>query len=259
MAGLTRRIAVAAVAAAIVSTSCGFSPFGCGASGGTADVDAQLRFIDANDGQIVFTFGPSSRSNSFGVPAYALERTSTAGGVETLRLTLRGGWMRNPDGTPSYGGPTQIDVKGEHVVDVALDSDQERATTWTATAKGKCPRVSSKTYVYGKSPRAQVALTFGGMSAFTLGSTSDLEGAPQDTPVQASGMGFAPNATIVISALGTRLWDTTSDGTGRFDSGFNIGYPPPGTYTVIASDGQGHRGATQLKVILPTNPFRQRP
>ena len=252
-----RNVLVAALATALLAASCTPTPFACAASGGVLGVETQLRFVDANDGQVVFTFGPSPVSNAFGVPTYPVERVDGASGLPALRVVFQGTSVRYPDGSTSYDGPLLIGVSGRNVLEVELAKDVDRAMTWTVTPQGGCPRVAAKTYVYGKSPRAQVALTFGGMSAFTLETTSDFIGTPQDTPVQASGIGFAPNAMIVITAGGAKLWDTTSDADGAFDSGFNIGYPAPGVYSVSASDARGHRGVTRLTVILPTNPFRR--
>jgi len=242
--------------AVLASAGCVTPSATCTTTGGHKGVDAQLRFVDANDGQVVFTFGPSPVSNVFGVPAFTVERAVGSDGQPAIRVRFEGAPIRYPDRTVSYSGPQRIAVNGQSVVEVELAAESPRTSEWTVGLGGECPRVSSKTYVYGKSPRAQVAFTFGGMSAFTLETTSDFVGVPQDTPVQASGLGFAPNAVITITAGGKKLWDTTSDGGGSFDSGFNIGYPMPGPYTVVASDPQGHRGTTQMTVILPTNPFR---
>jgi len=236
--------------AVLVASSCAGSRASCAASsGGQPGVDAQLRFLDANDGQVIFTFGASPLSNTFGVPSYTIEQATGPDGLTALRIRFQGASMRYPDGTTSYNGPLRIAVRGHDVLSVALSADVDRTSTWMVTPQGSCPVVASKTYVYGKSPRAQLALTFGGSAAFTLESTSDYIGAPQDTPVQASGLGFAPASTIVIAAAGKQIWDTASNPDGTFDSGFNIGYLDPGIYEVTASDGHGHRGATRLTVI----------
>lgn len=254
--GRSRTLPSLLLSALLVASGCVPAVGACGASGGLADADVQLRFVDVNDGQVVFTFGPSPLSNRFGVPSYSVEPVTAETGLRELRVTFHGAALRYPDGTTSYDGPLRSGVEGRNVLAVELAWGSERTTAWTVTPAGGCPRVAAKTYVYGKSPRAQVALTFGGMSAFTLETTSDFLGAPQDTPVLASGIGYAPDATIVIAAAGEKLWDTTSDRDGNFDSGFNIGYPPPGVYTVSATDVGGHRGVTRLVVILSTNPFR---
>jgi hypothetical protein len=251
----TVRVLIVSLAVALIA-SCGVvGERACATAGGDVRAVAQLRFVDVSDGQIVFTFGPSPAADDFGVPAFTLEEVATPDG-RALRVAFRGASVRYPDGTLSYSGPLHVGVNGPHVLDAALESDVERTMTWTVRPNGGCPHVLAKSYVYGKSPRAQVALAFGEMSVFTLESTSDFIGAPQDTPVQASGMGFAPDTEVAISMGGRRVWDTRTDREGNFDSGFNIGYPAPGVYTVIATDTKGHRGVTRLTVITPTNPFR---
>ena len=124
-----------------------------------------------------------------------------------------------------------------------------------ALERQACPHVASKTYVYGKSPRAQIVLTFGGASSLTLETVSDaVGGAPIGTPVQASGVGYAPSAKIRITIGGRAVWDTTANEDGTFDSGFWIPDREPGPYTVTATDGHGHVGRTTLRIMAVRYP-----
>lgn len=227
-------------------------PVSCaGTNGGQAGAEAQLRFVEASDTQIVLTFGASSASNDFGVPAFALEPLEGSNAPRSYRLRVNGTSSLNPDGTTSYTGLRTIEPGGRTVRNISLVEDTARRMVFTvALERQACPHVASKTYVYGKSPRAQIVLTFGGASSLTLETVSDaVGGAPIGTPVQASGAGYTPSAKIRITIGGRAVWDTTASEDGTFDSGFWIPEREPGLYTVTATDGRGRLGTTALRIM----------
>ena len=232
-------------------------PVSCeAASGGQAGAQTQLRFVEATDTQIVLTFGASAASNDFGVPAFALELLEGSNAPRSYRLRVNGTSSLNPDGTSSYTGLKTVEPGGRTVRSISFVDETARQTIFNiALERQACPHVESKTYVYGKSPRAQIVLTFGGASSLTLETVSDaIGGAPIGTPVQASGMGYAPSAKIRITIGGRAVWDTTANADGTFDSGFWIPEREPGPYTVTATDGHGHIGTTTLRVMAVRYP-----
>ncbi len=227
-------------------------PVSCdAASGGTAGVETQLRFVEATDTQIVLTFGASAASNDFGVPTFALELLEGANAPRSYRLRVNGTSSLNPDGTSSYTGQRTIEPGGRTVRNISFVNETARQMLFNvALERQTCPHVASKTYVYGKSPRAQIVLTFGGASSLTLETISDaVGGAPIGTAVQASGVGYAPSAKIRITIGGRAVWDTTANADGTVDSGFWIPEREPGPYTVTATDGHGHVGTTTLRIM----------
>jgi hypothetical protein len=227
-------------------------PVSCGAtSGGQAGAETQLRFVEANDTQVVLTFGASAASNVFGVPAFALEPLEGSSAPRSYRLRVNGTSSQNTDGTSSYNGLKTIEPGGRTVRNISFVDETARQMVFNvALERQACPHVASKTYVYGKSPRAQIVLTFSGASSLTLETISDaVGGAPIGTAVQASGAGYGPSTKIRITIGGRAVWDTTANTDGTFDSGFWIPDREPGLYTVTATDGQGHVGTTTLRVM----------
>jgi hypothetical protein len=198
-------------------------PVSCGAtSGGQAGTETQLRFVEANDTQIVLTFGASAVSNEFGVPAFELVPLEGSSAPRSYRLHVNGTSTLNPDGTTSYTGLKTIEPGGRTVRNISfVDETARRMLFNIALERQACPYVASKMYVCGKSPRAQIVLTFGGASSLTLETISDaVGGAPIGTAVQASGVGYEPSAKIRITIGGRAAWDTTANPDGTFDSGF---------------------------------------
>jgi len=227
-------------------------PLTCGGTtGGHAGAETQLRFVEASDTEIVLTFGASSASNVFDVPAFELTPLAGAGSPRAYRLKVSGTSTLNPDGTASYRGLKGLEPGGRTVRAIDLIDESVRVVTFTvALERDVCPFVAAKAYTYGKSPRAQIALTFGGASALTLETISDaVGGAPIGTPVQASGAGYEPSSQIRITIGGRLVWETTANADGTFDSGFWIPDREPGLYTVTATDGHGHVGTTTLRVM----------
>lgn len=245
-------VLIAVLVAACAPTPTAKLPVSCGTTtAGRAGAETQLRFFEASDTQIVLTFGASSASNDFDVPAFELVPLEGAGAARAYRLRVRGASTLNPDGTKSYNGLSGLEPGGRTVRAANLIDESARVVTFTILLeRDVCPFVAAKVYQYGKSPRAQIALTFGGASALTLETISDaVGGAPIGTPVQASGAGYEPSSKISITIGGRLVWDTTANADGTFDSGFWIPDREPGPYTVTATDGHGHVGTTTLRVM----------
>src|SRR5436309_3396569 len=179
-------------------------PVTCGATtGGHAGAETQLRFVEASDTEIVLTFGASSASNVFDIPAFELTPLEGAGSPRAYRLRVSGSSTLNPDGTASYRGLRGLEPGGRTVRAIDLIDESARVVTFTvALEREVCPFVAAKIYQYGKSPRAQIALTFNGESALTLETISDaVGGAPIGTPVQGSRAGV-PRCTSRIRGSG---------------------------------------------------------
>jgi len=245
-------VMVVMLVAACAATPTAKLPVTCGTTtAGRQGAETQLRFVEASDTQIVLTFGASSASNVFDVPAFELVPLEGAGAPRAYRLRVSGASTLNPDGTKSYNGLNGLEPGGRTVRAINLIDESARVVTFTVMLeRDVCPFVAAKVYQYGKSPRAQIALTFGGASALTLETVSDaVGGAPIGTPVQASGAGYEPSSNIRITLGGRLVWDTTANADGTFDSGFWIPEREPGLYTVTATDGHGHLGTTTLRVM----------
>ncbi|MEO8633586.1 MAG: hypothetical protein ABI466_09500 [Chloroflexota bacterium] len=248
---------IASVSIALLLAGCAPAPaatlpVACGATtGGLAGAETQLRFVEASDTQVVLTFGASSASNVFEVPPFELTPLEGTSGRRAYRLRVSGTSTLNPDGTASYRGLKGLEPGGRTVRGITLIDETTRVLTFTVLLeRDVCPFVATRSYVYGKSPRSQIALTFGGASALTLETVSDVVGgAPIGTAVQASGAGYAPSSKITITIGGRRVWDTTANADGTFDSGFWIPEREPDLYTVTATDGHGHVGTTTLRVM----------
>jgi len=251
--GLLRdALVILVLASACAPTPTATLPLTCGATtGGRAGAETQLRFVEASDTQVVLTFGASAESNVFDVPAFELTPIEGTSARRAYRLRVSGASTLNPDGTASYHGLKGLEPGGRTVRGVTLIDETRRVLTFTVLLeRDVCPYLATRSYVYGKSPRSQIALTFGGASALTLETVSDVVGgAPIGTAVQASGAGYEPSANIRITLGGRRVWDTTANPDGTFDSGFWIPDREPGLYTVTATDGHGHVGTTTLRVM----------
>jgi hypothetical protein len=242
--------ACAPLATSKLSVSCS------GTNGGQVGAETQLRFVEASDTQIVLTFGASAASNDFAVPSFELVPLEGSNAPRSYRLRVNGTSTLNPDGTSSYTGLKTIEPGGRTVRSISFVDESARQMLFNvALERQACPHVASKTYVYGKSPRAQIVLTFGDASSLTLETISDaVGGGPIGTAVQASGIGYEPSARIRITIGGRGVWDTTANADGTFDSGFWIPDREPGPYTVTATDGRGHVGSTTLRIMAVRYP-----
>ena len=249
-----RPFSIVALVALLVA--CGQTTSPCATiTAGRSGVQAQLQFVSVSEGRVAFTFGPSSASNVFDVPAFRIEQSAAtaSGDGESGSLVIRfqGAATRNPDGTPSYLGLTTLAPAQEVIREVALLYDANRSMGWQfGLGRAVCPRLATKAYQYGKTGRAQVFVLFGVTSAFTL-ETSPIsrEGAPVGTGMQASGVGFAPSSTVTFKIGDQTIWDTTTNPDGTFDTGLFVPSLPPATYTVTASDAARHSAPAQLRIV----------
>src|SRR6266850_220766 len=160
---LRRSLIIAVVVASCAPTPTAKLPLTCGATtGGRVGAETQLRFVEASDTEIVLTFGASSASNVFDVPAFELTPLEGTSGRRAYRLHVRGTSTINPDGTPSYRGLRGLEPGGRTVRGITLIDETDRVMTFTVLLeRDVCPFIAAKSYQYGKSPRAQIALTFG--------------------------------------------------------------------------------------------------
>src|SRR6267143_60676 len=156
---LGRALAIVVLLAACAPTPTTELPVACGTTaGGLTGAETQLRFVEANDTQIVLTFGASSASNVFDVPAFELIPLEGAGAPRAYRLRVSGASTLNPDGTKSYNGSSGLEPGGRTVRAINLIDESARVVTFTVMLeRDVCPFVAAKVYQYGKSPRAQIA------------------------------------------------------------------------------------------------------
>ena len=220
--------------------------------GGRAGAQAQLRFVDVTDSQVVLTFGPSAEPGEFDVPPFQLERLEGTSAPRAYRVHVSGASSVNPDGTTSYNGLPDVEIGTRTVRALHLIDEARRAMTFTVLLERvTCPFVGARSYVYGKSPRAQIVLTFNDAGSLSIETQSDVSGGAEvGTPAQASGMGYSPGSTVKIGLGGREIHETTADTAGAFDTGFWIPEREPGLYAVTASDGRGRVGMTMLRVMV---------
>jgi hypothetical protein len=226
------------------------------AGGGEPGAQAQLRYVDIAPRQITFTFGPSSESNVFGVPAFDLDRANATvppeldTGTRRLSIHFAGASGFNPDLTPSYRGKSVLvpQTRGPlREADVTLDSG--RKLGWDiVVASDDCPTVTTNQYVWGKSPRAQVTLTFGQASWITAEHPATYVGSPVLAPILVTGMGFAPRSEISLNIAGARVDAATADDAGRVEASIFVPKLQPGLYELTVIDSAGHRATTTLVV-----------
>src|SRR2546422_11098648 len=111
MKALAAATLIAAVAlVALIALSGGRHSSCASVDGGEEGAEAQLRYVDVGERQITFTFGPSSFSDSFGVPRFVVGSVAASRppeldtGTQRLEIAVRGASGFNPDLTPSYRG-----------------------------------------------------------------------------------------------------------------------------------------------------------
>lgn len=237
---------VPSLTAAPLPTSCD------GARGGHAGAETQLRFLEATDNQIVLTFGPSAESNVFDVPAFTLEPLEGTSAPRAYRLRVNGASSVNPDGTPSYDGLKDLEPGSRTVRALHFIDESRRTLSFTVLLeKATCPFVASRSYVFGKSPRAQIALTFNNTGSLMIETEGDdFGGAEVGTPIQASGMGYTPGSTVRISLGGQVLGTTVAEADGSFDTGLWTPDKEPDLYKVTADDGHGRIATATLRVMV---------
>ncbi len=216
------------------------SPACAPVASGTPGAQAQLRYVDASDDRIAFTFGLSAVPGGFDVPEHAIAFDASA-----LDITFRGASALNPDGLPSYFGPRSFDLEqGGRLRELALVEDRERTLRWRATLdRARCPRVAAKTYTIGTFPRAQVVLLLGDAASLML----EPDARPAREPVTISGVGFTPSSAVRVT-IGEVVAETTADAKGNFQVGTYVPALATGRYRAIATDANGRVGIAWFTV-----------
>lgn len=208
--------------------------------GGSPGAQTQMQHLYVGDRSVTFAF-VNSTLGKFDTPSYAAQRESDG----SVLLTFQGASTLQPDGTPSYAGPTKLAAPqlGE---EVSLVDDGNRAMRWRIAADPNvCPRVSTLRYWTGSYSKALVIVTFGDVSTLTLEQTAR----PAKAPIWVNGSGFAAGRSVTITAAGETLRETTADRAGMFSSAIYTPDASPGEYVVVARDDAGHRAQTTLTVL----------
>ncbi len=237
-------VAVAAlVAANAVPTVAGSCP---PLEGGGSRGRTQVRFLDARDDHVTFTFGRSAGAD-FDIPHYRVVQLESD--HRAFRARFGGSSTVNPDGTPSIEGLTRIQPEDRLLREVRFVEDRDGDSVWdVAAADTVCPRVALKSYVVGTFPRVQLILSFGNASSITLEPNPPL--GPQ---IWVSGAGFAPSSSVRIALGGSAVDRAPTAPDGTFEKGLFVYDLEPGIYRVTARDARGHSASNQLTV--PREPF----
>lgn len=213
----------------------------------------QLRFVDVGDGFVAFTFGFSSAARTFEIPAFDVTPAGGSGGSGTLRpswaVNFAGGSATNPDGTPSYTGPSEIGVERGAVRAVVLEEGTATTMRWVLPLRREaCPRALTKRYGTGSTfPRAQVFVLFDARNAITLESPR----AHVHEPVLVSGVGFASGAIVVVRVDGRAVSSAPAKPDGSFESVFFVPPLDVGRHTITATDSVGPTPSAVLEVSGP--------
>jgi hypothetical protein len=246
---------VAATAAALVFALSGHTE--CGPTAGGADgIAAQLRYVDIGDRQVTFTFGPSAASDVFGVPRFelAFQNATPAPELDTgtrrLDVVFHGASGFNPDLTPSYRGSSLLVPPGPGVVrEAAVTQDSAGLLSWRLMLqRSECPIVTTNSYVWGKSPRAQVTITFGQRAWITAEHPATYVGAPILAPVLVVGRGFAPGSKLYLRLGDHDLDPADADDEGRIETSIFVPKMSPGIYELSVTDDSGRRATYRLLV-----------
>ena len=226
-------------------------------SGGDDGAVAQLRYVYVSDRQMTFTFGPSGASGRFGIPRFDVAFPALPApareldtGTRRLDVAFRGASGFNPDLSPSYLGSTLlVPMDPGPVQEAAVTNDSASLLSWRVMLKGApCPAVSTNVYTWGKSPRAQVTMTFGQNAWITAEHGATYVGAPILAPVEISGRGFRPGSSLALRLAGQDLDSATADGDGRIETGIFVPKMLPGFYELLVTDDAGHRAGFRLMV-----------
>ena len=228
-------------------------------TGGTAGTEAQLRYVDVEAGQVTFTFGPSSASDAFGIPAFSVAPLDGDApwaapeldtGTRRIGVSFAGASGFNPDLSPSYlGTSVRVPTTPGLVREARVLHDTGRQLAWGVILQAlRCPIVTTNAYVWGKSPRAQVTLTFGQTAWITTEHTSAYVGSPILTAVLVTGMGFAPGSDVTVRFAGGDVAHARADDRGGLETSFFVPRVVPGPYEVSATDAIGRRATTRVVV-----------
>lgn len=199
-----------------------------------------MQHLYVGDRSVTFAF-VNSTLGKFDTPSYAAQRESDG----SVLLTFRGASTQQPDGTPSYAGPTRL-AAPQPVNEVSLVDEVDRSMRWRIVSdQNICPRVSTLRFWTGSYSKALVIVTFGDVSTVTLEQTAR----PAKAPIWVNGSGFAAGRTVTLTAAGEVLRETTADRVGMFSTAIYTPDASPGDYVVVARDDAGHRAETKLTVV----------
>lgn len=224
--------------------------------GGGDGIAAQLRYVDIGDRQMTFTFGPSASSDVFGVPHFELAlRNATPPpeldtGTKRLEIAFHGASGFNPDLTPSYRGSSLLVPPGSGILREAdLTQDSAGLLSWRLMLeRSACPTVTTNSYVWGKSPRAQVTITFGQQAWITAEHPATYVGAPILAPVLVVGRGFMPRSKLFLRLGDHDLDPADADDDGRIETSIFVPKILPGIYELSVTDASGRRATYRLLV-----------
>lgn len=258
----TRALAIAAavLVAAATATALVFAistRTQCGPiAGGTEGTAAQLRYVDIGDRQLTFTFGPSAASDTFGVPRYEIEFQNATPppeldtGTRRIGVAFHGASGFNPDLTPSYRGSSLLVPATPGILrEAVVTQDSAGLLSWgVMLQRSECPIVTTNSYVWGKSPRAQVTITFGQRAWITVEHPATYVGAPILAPVFVAGRGFVPRSKLYLRLGDHDLDPADADDDGRIETSVFVPKMLPGYYDLSVTDDSGRRATYRLLV-----------
>ena len=225
-------------------------------SGGESGTEAQLRYVDVGEGQVTFTFGPSAASDVFGVPRFTVTETAVGlppeldTGTHRLSVAFAGASEFNPDLSSSYQGATLLVPPGDGLVrEAVVTGDSGRQMSWAVVlGSARCPEVTTHAYVWGKSPRAQVTLTFAQRAWITAEHPATYVGSPILAPVLVTGLGFVPRSPLTVRLAGEVVTTADADDKGGVEASFFVPKRQPGVYELSVSDATGRRASRPLTI-----------
>ena len=248
-------LVVVFIAGAVVIAFSGHTE--CGPiAGGVDGVSVQLRYVDIGERQLTFTFGPSSVSDVFGIPRFELAFQSATPppeldtGSRRLDVAFHGASGFNPDLTPSYRGSSLLIPSRPGVLrEASVTQDSAALLSWRLMLqRSECPIVTTNSYVWGKSPRVQVTITFGQRAWITAEHPAAYVGAPILAPVFVAGRGFVPRSKLYLRLGDQDLDQSNADDEGRIETSIFIPKVLPGIYDLSATDDSGRRATYRLLV-----------
>jgi hypothetical protein len=224
--------------------------------GGADGIAAQLRYVDIGDRQLTFTFGPSATSDVFGIPRFELAYQNTTPppeldtGSRRLDIAFHGASGFNPDLTPSYRGSSLLVPSSPGLLrEAAVTQDSSALMSWRLMLqRAECATVTTNSYVWGKSPRAQVTITFGQRAWITAEHPATYVGAPILAPVFLAGRGFVPGSKLYLRLGEQELDPSEADGDGRIETSIFVPKMLPGIYDLSVTDDSGRRATYRLLV-----------
>ena len=229
----------------------------CGPIAGGADgIAAQLRYVDIGDRQLTFTFGPSAASDTFGVPRYEIAFQNATPppeldtGTRRIEIAFHGASGFNPDLTPSYRGSSLLVPPTPGILrEAAVTQDSASLLSWRLMLqRSECPTVTTNSYVWGKSPRAQVTIAFGQRAWVTVEHPATYVGAPILAPVFIAGRGFVPRSKLYLRLGDHDLDPADADEDGRIETSIFVPKMLPGFYELSVTDESGRRATYRLLV-----------